>query len=350
LKSFFHSWLRRASVLFLRTLLPPGLGLSLATGAGAQPFHLPTANRALFEPGGEERFFVPTPGKTWVSGTFGCVRSGNRQMHEGLDIKCLQRDRHGEPSDPILATADGVVAYINNHPSLSNYGRYIVLRHQIDGLEIDSLYAHLSEVQPGLNIGQPVRSGQQIAVMGRTSNTAQAISKERAHVHFELNLFYSDHFAAWFKRRNPSERNDHGNFNGQNLVGIDPRLILLAERDLGPRFNLPEWIAHRTELCRVQVRATDFPWLRRYPLLVQRTALGPNERIAGYEIALDFNGLPFALIPRTAAQMKGSAKFQLLSVNEAEQAKNPCRRLVKRAGSQWTLAPNGLSLLEMLTD
>jgi hypothetical protein len=318
--------------------------------AGAQPFQLPTAIRAIFEPTGEERYFVPTTGKTWVSGTFGCVRSGNRQMHEGLDIKCLQRDHHGEPVDPILATADGVVAYINNRPSLSNYGRYIVLRHQINGLEIDSLYAHLSEVQAGLKIGQPVRAGQQIAIMGRTSNTSERISKDRAHVHFELNLFYNDHFAIWFKRRNPSERNDHGNFNGQNLVGIDPRLILLAERDLGSRFNLFDWIQHRPELCRVQVRAADFTWPRRYPMLVKQVALAPSDRIAGYEIALDFNGLPFELIPRTAAQMRGAAKFQLLSVNEAEEARNPCRRLVTRQGASWSLSANGLTLLEMLTD
>ena len=332
------------------TLLVLGLALACAQTAEAQPFRLPTANHAIFEPGGEDRYFVPTPGKTWVSGTFGCVRSDGRQMHEGLDIKCLQRDRHGEPTDPILATADGVVAYINNRPSLSNYGRYIVLRHVVEGLEIDSLYAHLSAVQGGLGVGQQVRAGQQIGIMGRSSNTASGISKDRAHVHFELNLFYNDHFAVWFRRRNPSERNDHGNFNGQNLVGIDSRLIFLAEREQGARFNLLDWIQHRPELCRVQVRGTDFSWVRRYPMLIKRVPLPANERIAGYEIALDFNGLPFELIPRTATQMKGNTKYQLLSVNEAEETKNPCRHLVKRQGASWTFGKNGLTLLEMLTD
>src|SRR5881296_2947055 len=74
--------------------------------ARAQPFHLPTANRALFERGQEEKFFVGTVGKPWTSGGFGCVRSEGWQLHEGLDIRCLQRDRHGEPMDPVLATAD----------------------------------------------------------------------------------------------------------------------------------------------------------------------------------------------------------------------------------------------------
>ena len=327
-----------------------GLLLLFARALAAQQFQLPTANRALFEPGGQERYFVPTPGKTWVSGTFGCVRSDGTQMHEGLDIKCLLRNRSGEPIDPVMATADGVVAYVNNKPSLSNYGRYIVLLHRIGGVEIYSLYAHLSEVQSGLRAGRSVRAGEQIAVMGRTSNTRERISKDRAHVHFELNLFYSDHFDSWFKRRFPGERNDHGLFNGENLVGIDARLILLAEHEEGARFDLLSWIQHRTELCRVLVRQTDFSWVRRYPMLVKQSALAPGDRVAGYEIALDFNGLPFELIPRGAASFKGAAKFQLLSVNEAEYAKNPCRRLVTRQGSHWVLAGNGLNLLDLLTN
>jgi peptidoglycan LD-endopeptidase LytH len=327
-----------------------GLLLFLARAVAAQPFQLPTANQALFEPGGQERYFVPTPGKTWVSGTFGCVRSDGWHMHEGLDIKCLQRDRAGEPIDPVMATAEGVVAYINNQPALSNYGRYIVLLHHIGGMEIYSLYAHLSEIQTGLRAGRSVRAGEQIAVMGRTSNTRERISKDRAHVHFELNLFYSDHFTSWFKRHFPGERNDHGLFNGENLVGIDARLILLAGHAEGTRFDLLNWIQHRPELCRVLVRQTNFPWLRRYPMLVKQGVLGQGERPAGYEIALDFNGLPFELIPRGAASFKSAAKFQLLSVNEAEYTKNPCRRLVTRQGSRWELANNGLSLLDLLTN
>jgi len=131
----------------------------------AQPFQLPTANHALFEPGGEDRFFVGTTGKPWTSGCFGCVRSDGWQMHEGLDIRCLQRDKRGEPTDPVMATADGTVVYINSKPSLSNYGKYVVVRHRIEGLEIDSLYAHLSQARDGLKPGQEVKAGDQLAVV-----------------------------------------------------------------------------------------------------------------------------------------------------------------------------------------
>ena len=62
------------------------------------------------------------------------------------------------------------------------------------------------------------------------------------------------------------------------------------------------------------MRQTDFSWVRRYPMLVKN--VGPmREPVAGYEIAFDYNGLPFELIPRGASQFRSAAKYQLISVN-----------------------------------
>ena len=317
---------------------------------GASPcFLLPTANQTLFDPGGEEKFFVGTTGKPWSSGMFGCVRTEGWQMHEGLDIRCLQRDKQGEPIDTVMATADGTVAYINTRPSLSNYGNYIILRHQIEGIEIHSLYAHLREIRSGLRTGQSVKAGESIAVMGRTSNTRESISKERAHVHFELDLVVNDRFPEWYKSTFPTQRNDHGSWNGQNLLGLDPRAVFLAQKRQGDGFSLLDFIRHQTELCRVVVRDQKFPWLERYAAFVKANPAAEREGIAGYELALNFNGVPFELIPRAASEIKGKAKFQLLSVNAAEYQKNPCRRLVVKRGARWELANNGLHLLNLLT-
>ena len=320
-----------------------------ATSLLAQPLQLPTANRALFEKGGEERFFVGTVGKPWTSGCFGCVRSEGWQMHEGLDIRCLQRDKHGEPTDPVLATADGVVAYINSKPALSNFGIYVTIRHFVDGLEIYSTYAHLREIRGGLKAGDAVKAGETIAIMGHTANTRQGISKDRAHVHYELNLFINDRFPAWYKTTFPGQRNDHGAWNGQNLVGLDPKQVLLEEHRLGTRFNLLQLLREQTELCRVFVRVTNFPWLKRYPSLIRPNPRAEREGVSGYEIALNFNALPFELVPRAASEIKGKAKTQLLSVNEAEQQRNPCRRLVTKRGARWELTSRGLKALELLT-
>ena len=325
------------------------LGLLCSARSLAQSLELPTANRAFFEKGGEEKFFVGTVGKPWTSGTFGCVRSDGWQIHEGLDIRCLQHDKRGEPTDAVMATADGTVAYFSAKPSLSNYGNYLILRHMIDGVEIYSLYAHLREIRPGLKTGQAVKAGETIATMGRTTNTREGISKDRAHVHFEFDLFYNDRFESWYKKSFPKQRNDHGLWNGQNLAGLDPRLILQEQRAQGARFSLVQHIKNQTALCRVVVRATSFPWLKRYPQLVKPNPRTGKEGVAGYEIALNFNALPFELIPRAASELKSKSKFQLLSVNEAEQKRNPGRRLVTQRGGRWELTGHGLNALELLT-
>jgi murein DD-endopeptidase MepM/ murein hydrolase activator NlpD len=312
------------------------------------PFQFPTANHALYDAGSDLKFIAPTtPDRSWTSGSFGCVRNDGWRMHEGLDIRSLQHDKRGEPTDPVMATADGVVWYINNKPGLSNYGRYLVIAHKIDGIEIYSLYAHLSEIQPGVVPGKPVKAGETIAIMGRTSS-AETILKERAHVHFELNLFVNDRFAAWFKKNSPGERNDHGSANGQNLDGLDPREILVAEHNPVKKFNLLNYLRSQTELCRVLVRATDFPYLKRYAPLVLKNPVAEKAGVAGYEIALNYNGVAFALMPRAASEIKGTAKFQLLSVNAAEQKANPCRKLVVQRGSRWQLTDKGQRELEML--
>ena len=144
------------------------------------------------------------------------------------------------------------------------------------------------------------------------------------------------------------QRNDHGEWNGQNLFGLDPRLLLLEEHRLGAQFNLLNFLRNQTGFCRVAVRSAPFPWLKRYAALVERNPVAEKEGVAGYEIFLNFNGVPFRLVPRAAGEMNSKARFQLLSVNEAEYRRNPCRRLVVKRGEHWQLARNGQQLLELL--
>jgi murein DD-endopeptidase MepM/ murein hydrolase activator NlpD len=316
----------------------------------AQPFQLPTANRALFEKDGGEKFFVGTAGKPWTSGMFGCVRSSGNQMHEGLDIKCLQRDKRKEPTDQVMASCDGTVAYINKRVSTSNYGNYIVLRHTVEGIEIYTLYAHLSAFADGLAVGKPVKAGEVIATMGRTSNTRERISQERAHVHFEIDLRLSDRFSTWFKKHHPNEPDDHGMWNGMNLVGIDPRLVLFEQQSKGAKFSLLEFIRSRPELCRVLVRDTNLSFAKRHPMLVKTNPKTQSEGIAGYEIAIDFNGMPIELTPRAASEFKSKARFQVVSVNAAEEQEHPCRKLVTRAGKGWQLTSHGTDLFDMICE
>ena len=324
--------------------------LGFGVSAFAQPFQLPTANRALFAKDGGEKFFVGTTGRGWESGTFGCVRSEGWQMHEGLDIRSLQRDKRGEPTDPVMASADGTVAYLNPRASASNYGKYIVLRHTIDGLEVFTVYAHLSAFAGGLKTGKPVQAGEVIATMGRTSNTGERISLERAHVHFEINLFVSDRFSTWYKKEHPKQPDDHGIWNGMNLLGLDPRLVFLEQQAQGAKFSFLKFVKSRPELCRVIVRDANFSFPKRYPALLRPNPLAQKEGVAGYEIALDANAVPIQLTPRAASELKSKQRYQLFSVNAVEQQRNPCRKLVTRRGAAWELTNTGLNFLALLTE
>ena len=318
------------------------------SAAGAEVFQLPTANRFVLDPGAEEKAYVGTVGKPWITGTFGCIRTEGWQMHEGLDIRCLQRDKRGEPLDPVLATADGDVAYINTRAGYSNYGIYIILRHHVEHIDVFSIYAHLREIRAGLKPGVAVKTGEQIAVMGHTTNTRQGISKDRAHVHFELTLLVNDHFANWFRNNRPGERNDHGDWNGQNLLAMDPREILLTQKQQGARFSILNFIRQQPELFRVLVRDAQFPYLQRYaPLALPNPSLGTNA-IAGYEVSCNFNGIPIALIPRAAGDFPAKSRVKLLSVNEAEYQSNHCRKLVTKRSGHWELTQTGAHLIDLL--
>ena len=65
---------------------------------------------------------------------------------------------------------------------------------------------------------------------------------------------------------------------------------------------------------------------------------------------MNYNGVPFELIPRAASEVKPKSGYQLLSVNEAEEKKNPCRKLVTQKGSRWELTTRALNLLDLLTN
>ena len=316
--------------------------------ARAQMFILPTPNRALLTDGAlSQKYLVGTIGKPWPSGGFGCVRSEGLKMHEGLDIRCLQRDSKGEPIDPVFASAAGTVVYISNKPGLSNYGRYIVLRHNIEGVQICTLYAHLRDIQDGLAIGQQVKQGQRIATLGRSTNTREGISKDRAHLHFEISFALTDDYSAWHKKYRVGQRNDHGDWNGQNLAAVDPTPILLGAAREGANFSLVKHLQSRREYCRVVVRDTNFAFLRNNPGLVKpNPAANP---IAAYDIALDFNGAPIELVPRSGAELKSMSRVRLYGINDAEVSKHRCSKLLTTRKGRRELSYTGEQRVNLLT-
>lgn len=333
-----------------RSWLPVFLGVWLAVCAstpGAETFHLPTPNRA-FAPGQEVRFYAPTPGRDWVSGSYGCVRTGGSQFHEGIDILRVNTDRRGEPTDTVTASADGIVNYVNQASGDSLYGKYVVLQHRVEGIDIYSLYAHLSRVSSGLRVGVSVRAGQQLGVMGRTSNTRSRIGRYRAHLHFEIGLLANRHFARWFDKVYKG-RNEHGMWHGWNILGLNPTEILRLQQERGASFSLLNHVRYQPELCRVLVPKTDFTFARDYRPLMRRNATAERAGIDGYEIVFNFAGIPCQLIPRSKTEMSFADGYRLLRVNEAVALKDRCRKLITKDGSKWRLTQTGIRFLDILT-
>jgi lipoprotein NlpD len=118
---------------------------SLAIGAGQTPLRWPLA-----------------PGRIVVGSPFG-TREG--RPHEGIDLPA-------PVGTPVFAAADGRVAYAGN--GIRGYGNMVVVRH---GGDLLTVYAHNSVllVAPG----QPVRSGDRIALVGQSGHATGP------HLHFE---------------------------------------------------------------------------------------------------------------------------------------------------------------------
>ncbi len=107
------------------------------------------------------------PVNACVSSGFGPRNGGASSFHHGVDL-------YTRSPSTVYAGGDGVIISIG---VLSGYGKTILIRH---ARGVETRYAHLSEITPGLRKGDRVAQGQPIAMTGRTGN-ATAV-----HLHYEI--------------------------------------------------------------------------------------------------------------------------------------------------------------------
>ncbi|MDW8343086.1 MAG: M23 family metallopeptidase [Verrucomicrobiae bacterium] len=316
------------------------LALGCAVSGAAFEVGLPTPNDALWRADGAELFFQPTVEGTLESGMFGCRRRGGRRFHEGVDIRCVRRDRRGECVDPVWSVADGRVVFVNRQPSRSNYGRYVVVEHEWDGVRVWTLYAHLAEVTSALRAGQPVSKGGQIGIVGRSANTREGIPPERAHLHFEIAFMLNPHFDVWYRRRQPKAPS-LGPFNGQNFAGIDPVAVWRASAT-NSQWRFREHLSQLPVGFTVLVRADRFPWRALQP----HQCVGDATGAVAFEVAVTPWGLPVRYWP--VAEVTGPIP-RLTRVNEALLRGTTCRQLVVAHDGRWRFSAAGREWLELLT-
>lgn len=119
--------------------------------------------KAIPRPAPKADLLWPVPGGQFLR-PFGEPRRNHR--HAGIDIR-------GALGQPIVAARSGTVAFAG--ATHGGYGEMVVLDH---GGGVQTVYAHAEKIL--VKVGQEVRRGQAIALVGRTGNATTE------HCHFEL--------------------------------------------------------------------------------------------------------------------------------------------------------------------
>lgn len=263
----------------------------------------PTENTALLDNRPQDfymyvdRNFEGEKSRPWQAGAYGFTRTLVRtqsgpigtKFHEGIDIKPLRRDASGSPLDDVHPVAGGVVVHASSNPAHSNYGRYIVIEHQLSDGPLYSLYAHLASVS--CKAGDQVGTGN---VIGRLGYSGVGLNKTRAHLHLELCLKLQDDFENWYSSLKLATPNRHGVYNGLNLAGFDPAPVLIQCKD-GAEFSLSRHISKLPVQYVVRTPSTGTPptLVQRYPFMLKPGPANPKS----WEISFTGEGVPVSVTP-----------------------------------------------------
>lgn len=309
---------------------------------------LPTENQHLLS-GEPDRFFMYVErhidgnvSKDWEGGTFGFVRNASRfgdqivftHMHEGIDIAPVNRDKAGNPLDPVSSIADGRVVHISPIAGRSNYGKYVVVEHSWENSSIYSLYAHLSEIT--CKPGDPVKAGDVLAKMGFTG---VGLDRTRAHCHLELTMMMSQRFDDWSK----GSLNYQGNFNGMNLTGADAARFF-TEQKKNPELRFSEFIASTPVYFKVTVPSKGTPdFVSRHPWICK----GSPDGATSWDISFSATGMPVAFTP---SQRQVDAPVVTSVRPSTIPQRYLTRNLINGQDNHATLTNGGRQLVALLMD
>lgn len=330
-----------AAVHTVEPLLAEPAALPLRVG-------FPTAQTNLARTA-DETVYMPTASGRVESALYGSVRTQNAggrilpSFHEGIDIAPLRRDRRGRALDPVLAVADGTVAYVNRSAGDSNYGTYIVLEHADPVGIIYTLYAHLSAADKKIREGVKVARGEVIGIMGNTPSSTVPVV--RAHLHFEIGMIRNRRFESWASARKIDNR--HGRLHGWNLTGVDP-LTLYATTVPERVFSMLEYLNSLPAAFELLIRA-DRPldYFSRYPALLQ----GEGPATGALVLAVSEGGVILRGRPATDTERRrleaGRDSPVVLAADPAILGRNGMRLVVDRGG-RWEMAGGGRQWLGIL--
>jgi hypothetical protein len=240
----------------------------------------------------------------------------------------------------------GVVRHVSSSPGDSSYGRYIVLEHPDMTPAIYTLYAHLSRIAPGLKTGDRVSRGQVIGTMGHSSG-GYVIPRDRAHLHFEMGLMVTQDFQSWYAMRKFGSPNDHGLWNGMNLMGFDP-MDFLNQWRAHQVDSFLDYLSRQPPALRVRIATRRVPdFVLRYPSLMTKPL---PASVAGWEIKFDWTGLPLSWTPLSEMEAIGLAPNQprIADVDAGMVRRNRSKTLVVSRRSGWAPGKDLETVLQQL--
>jgi murein DD-endopeptidase MepM/ murein hydrolase activator NlpD len=118
----------------------------------------------------------PFPYAVGITDGFGprYLCDGCSNFHKGVDFV-------PGAGAPIYAIADGVVIQALEDTA-SGYGNHVMIQHMINGQPVESLYAHMLSDSRAVNVGDVVKVGDFLGLVGNTGTSFGA------HLHLEIHL------------------------------------------------------------------------------------------------------------------------------------------------------------------
>jgi murein DD-endopeptidase MepM/ murein hydrolase activator NlpD len=240
----------------------------------------------------------------------------------------------------------GVVRHVSAVAGESSYGRYIVLEHPTMTPPVYTLYAHLAKIAPGIRAGAVVNAGHTLGTMGHSSG-GYMIPRDRSHLHFEIGVAIARNFQSWYDRQKFGSRNEHGMWNGMNLVGVDP-LQFFNDWRARRIDTVQDFFEQMRPVVRLRIATLQRPdFVSRYPSLLTRPM---PAMVAGWEIRFNWTGLPFAWTPLTGEEVAGLPvnQPQILEVDAEVERRERSKSLAVNRRGTWAVGRDLETVLEQL--
>ncbi|MEN8861764.1 MAG: M23 family metallopeptidase [Lentimonas sp.] len=329
-----------------RTFLCLGAWASLCSSSSASLIW-PTPNRAFQFGQPIQDYIQPTVSGVTESGLFGCVRNGGSRFHEALDLFPVKRDSRGEALDDVYSVLPGRVVHVSSKSGYSSYGRYVVVEHDGESPVFHTVYAHLASIASGIKPGTRLGSGSVLGRMGRSS-AGYSIPQDRAHLHFEIGFRLTDTFQTYYDRQKYGSKNRHGNWNGMNMVSINPLPFYEAMRR-GSVKNLGEYLKTLPAVARIRVHTSQAPnFVKHYPALVTRPYLG--KQLVAWDIAFTQYGVPKEWTPRFASEQLGgrTGDVKVLTYSPKLIESQNCREVLNLSGRTPSISTGTINTLKKI--